>query len=69
MSEAAAEIFTSAMQVYGALGYTTGGRTERNLRDALGMTISSGTSDMQRVIISGKLGLAWPDTEAIGETR
>lgn len=67
VSEAAAEIFTSAMQVYGALGYTADGRTERNLRDALGMTISSGTSDMQRVIISGKLGITWPDTDGSGD--
>lgn len=69
VSEAAAEIFTSAMQVYGALGYTADGRAERNLRDALGMTISSGTSDMQRVIIAGKLGLSWPDTEGSGDGR
>ncbi|GAA2311739.1 acyl-CoA dehydrogenase family protein [Actinomadura luteofluorescens] len=69
VSEAAAETFTSAMQVYGALGYSSDGRAERNLRDALGMTISSGTSDLQRVIISGKLGLAWPDTEGDGEGR
>ncbi|NDU72051.1 acyl-CoA dehydrogenase [Actinomadura sp. DSM 109109] len=69
VSEAAAEVFTSAMQVYGALGYTSDGRAERNLRDALGMTISSGTSDMQRVIISGKLGLAWPDPGGDGEGR
>lgn len=69
VSEAAAEVFTSAMQVYGALGYTSDGRAERNLRDALGMTISSGTSDMQRVIISGKLGLAWPDTGGRGAGR
>ncbi|MBE1536764.1 acyl-CoA dehydrogenase family protein [Actinomadura algeriensis] len=69
VSEAAAELFGSAMQVYGALGYTSDGRAERNLRDALGMTISSGTSDMQRVIISGKLGITWPDTEGSGEGR
>ncbi|MFD0690634.1 acyl-CoA dehydrogenase family protein [Actinomadura fibrosa] len=62
-SEAAVDVLTSAMQVYGAVGYTTGGRVERNLRDALGMTISSGTSDMQRVIIAGRLGITWPDTE------
>ena len=67
VSEAAAEIFTSAMQIYGALGYTSDGRTERNLRDALGMTITSGTSDMQRVIISGKLGITWPDTDGSGD--
>ncbi|WP_207938820.1 acyl-CoA dehydrogenase family protein [Actinomadura darangshiensis] len=69
VSEAAAEVFKSAMQVYGALGYTSEGNTERNLRDALGMTISSGTSDLQRTIISGKLGITWPDTDEGGGAR
>jgi L-prolyl-PCP dehydrogenase len=69
VSESAVEIFTSAMQLYGALGYTTGGRVERNLRDALGMTLTSGTSDMQRVIIAGKLGLSWPGDEEGGGGR
>lgn len=69
VSEAAAEIFTSVMQIYGALGYTSDGHTERNLRDALGMTITSGTSDMQRVIIAGKLGITWPDMGGSGDGR
>ncbi|MBO2445662.1 acyl-CoA dehydrogenase family protein [Actinomadura barringtoniae] len=69
VSEAAAEIFTSVMQVYGAIGYTSDGHTERDLRDALGMTLSSGTSDMQRVIIAGKLGITWPDTGGSGDGR
>jgi alkylation response protein AidB-like acyl-CoA dehydrogenase len=60
-SEAAVDTFTAAGQIYGALGYTSGGRVERNLRDALGMTISSGTSDLQRTIVAGRLGLAWPE--------
>ncbi|GAA4638905.1 acyl-CoA dehydrogenase family protein [Actinoallomurus vinaceus] len=69
VSEAAVEIFTSLTQIYGALGYSSEGHTERNLRDAIGMTISSGTSDMQRVVISGKLGITWPDTEGSGDSR
>ncbi|MEO3812925.1 acyl-CoA dehydrogenase family protein [Sphaerisporangium sp. B11E5] len=60
-SEAAVDTFTGALQLYGALGYTAGGRVERNLRDALGMTVSSGTSDMQRVIIASRLGIPWPE--------
>lgn len=68
VSEAAVEVFTSAMQIYGALGYTSDGRAERNLRDAHGMTIASGTSDLQRVIIAGKLGVTWPDVGGAGET-
>ncbi|MFC6879224.1 MULTISPECIES: acyl-CoA dehydrogenase family protein [Actinomadura] len=67
VSETATDVFTSAMQIYGALGYASDGRTERNLRDAHGMTISSGTSDMQRVVIAGKLGITWPDTEGSGD--
>ncbi|RFU39910.1 acyl-CoA dehydrogenase [Actinomadura logoneensis] len=63
VSETAVEVFTGLTQLYGALGYSSEGDTERHLRDAVGMTISSGTSDMQRVVIAGKLGITWPDTE------
>jgi alkylation response protein AidB-like acyl-CoA dehydrogenase len=57
------KLYTSeaALQIYGALGYTHDGRVERNLRDALGMTLSSGSSDMQRSIVAGRMGLTWPD--------
>jgi alkylation response protein AidB-like acyl-CoA dehydrogenase len=60
-SEAAVEVLAHAMQVYGALGYTVAGRVERHLRDAYGATLSSGTSDLQRVIIAGRLGMTWPE--------
>ncbi|MFE4591197.1 acyl-CoA dehydrogenase family protein [Streptomyces laurentii] len=56
-SESAVETFLDALQVYGGLGYTTDTDVERNLRDALGTRISSGTSDMQRMVIAEKLGL------------
>lgn len=56
-SESAVETFLDAMQVYGGLGYTTGTDVERNLRDALGTRISSGTSDLQRTVIAERLGL------------
>lgn len=56
-SEAAVEILSSVIQVYGAIGYTTARSAERSLRDAYGMTISSGTSDMQKTIIAARLGI------------
>ncbi|MEU8622521.1 acyl-CoA dehydrogenase family protein [Streptomyces sp. NPDC048623] len=56
-SESAVETFLDALQVYGALGFTTSTDVERNLRDALGTRISSGTSDMQRLVMADKLGL------------
>ncbi|MFF8510059.1 acyl-CoA dehydrogenase family protein [Streptomyces sp. NPDC015492] len=56
-SESAVETFLDALHVYGGLGYTTDTDVERNLRDALGTRISSGTSDMQRLVIAEKLGL------------
>lgn len=59
-SESAVEVLTSALHLHGALGYTRGAGIERHLRDALGMTISSGVSDLQRVVAAGKLGLHWP---------
>jgi alkylation response protein AidB-like acyl-CoA dehydrogenase len=65
-SEAAVEVCSQALQIHGALGYTGASRAGRNLRDAIGMTISSGTSDMQRNIIAGRLGLAWPERDADG---
>ncbi|MCF3122465.1 acyl-CoA dehydrogenase family protein [Streptomyces arenae] len=56
-SEAAVATFLDAMQVYGGLGYTTDTDIERNLRDALGTRISSGTSDLQRVLMAEKMGI------------
>ncbi len=63
---AAAKLFTSeawiqssldAIQVHGAYGYMKESGIERDLRDAVGSTIYSGTSEIQRVILSGMLGL------------
>jgi alkylation response protein AidB-like acyl-CoA dehydrogenase len=65
-SEAAVEVCSQALQIQGALGYTRASRAGRNLRDAVGMTISSGTSDMQRNIIASRLGLAWPERDTDG---
>jgi hypothetical protein len=63
---AAAKLFTSeawitssldAIQVHGAYGYMTESGIERDLRDAVAGTIYSGTSEIQRVILAGMLGL------------
>jgi alkylation response protein AidB-like acyl-CoA dehydrogenase len=63
---AAAKLFTSeawvassldAVQLHGAFGYMKESGIERDLRDAVGSTIYSGTSEIQRVILSRMLGL------------
>ena len=63
---AAAKLFTSeawiassldAIQIHGAYGYMTEAGIERDLRDAVAGTIYSGTSEIQRVILAGMLGL------------
>jgi alkylation response protein AidB-like acyl-CoA dehydrogenase len=63
---AAAKLFTSeawvassldAVQIHGAFGYMKESGIERDLRDAIGSTIYSGTSEIQRVILSRMLGL------------
>jgi alkylation response protein AidB-like acyl-CoA dehydrogenase len=59
-SEAAVETFLAAIQVFGGYGYTVNAEIERNLRDAIGTRISSGTSDVQRFLIAAKLGVLDP---------
>jgi hypothetical protein len=63
---AAAKLFTSeawvassldAIQIHGAYGYMKESGIERDLRDAIASTIYSGTSEIQRVILSRMLGL------------
>jgi alkylation response protein AidB-like acyl-CoA dehydrogenase len=63
---AAAKLFTSeawvqssldAIQIHGAYGYMKEAGIERDLRDAVAGTIYSGTSEIQRVILSRMLGL------------
>jgi alkylation response protein AidB-like acyl-CoA dehydrogenase len=64
-SEAAVQTYLDALEIHGALGYTVGAEIERDLRDALGTRISSGTSAIQRNIIAGKLGLRGNGTAAM----
>jgi alkylation response protein AidB-like acyl-CoA dehydrogenase len=52
ISEAFLANSTDAMRIHGARGYMTEFEVERDLRDSLGGVIYSGTSDIQRNIIS-----------------
>ena len=45
------------MQIFGGYGYMTEQEIERDLRDAVGSTLYSGTTEIQRNIIARGLGL------------
>ena len=57
ISEAWVQNSLDALQVRGGYGYLTESEVERDVRDALASRIYSGTSDIQRNIISSRLGL------------
>ncbi len=57
LSEAFVQSSMDALRIHGGYGYMTEFEVERELRDAIGGTIYSGTSDIQRNIISRLLGL------------
>lgn len=57
LSECFVESSMEALRVHGAYGYMTESEIERDVRDAIGGTIYSGTSDIQRGIIARLLGL------------
>ncbi|MGZ4034541.1 MAG: acyl-CoA dehydrogenase family protein [Bacteroidia bacterium] len=57
VSESFVALAMDAMQIFGGNGYMTEFGIERIVRDALGSTIYSGTSDIQKNIISRLLGL------------
>lgn len=66
LDAAIAKLFTSeallgtaleTVQIHGGYGFTREYEVERALRDAVGSTLYSGTSEMQRNIIAGWLGL------------
>jgi alkylation response protein AidB-like acyl-CoA dehydrogenase len=57
LSESFVQSSLDAIRTYGGYGYTTELEVERDLRDAIGGTLYSGTSDIQRVIIARWLGL------------
>lgn len=56
-SEAAVQTFMDAVQIFGGYGFSTEFEIERHLRDAIGAKIYSGTTEMQKVLISTQLGL------------
>jgi hypothetical protein len=46
-----------AIQIHGAYGYMSGAEAERELRDAVGSRIFSGTNEIQRSLVASLLGL------------
>jgi alkylation response protein AidB-like acyl-CoA dehydrogenase len=57
ISEAWIKSSLDAVQIHGGYGYTTAYEVERDLRDSIGGTLYSGTSEIQRNIIARLLGL------------
>jgi alkylation response protein AidB-like acyl-CoA dehydrogenase len=57
LSECFVQSSLDAIRIHGGYGYMTEFEVERDLRDAVGGTIYSGTSDIQRTIISRLLGV------------
>jgi alkylation response protein AidB-like acyl-CoA dehydrogenase len=57
VSEALVEAAQGAVQIHGGYGFMAEYEVERALRDAVGSTLYSGTSEMQRNIIARWLGL------------
>lgn len=57
VSESLVKAALDTVQIHGGYGYMTESGLERALRDAVGSTIYSGTSEMQRNIIARWLGL------------
>ncbi|MCX6049748.1 MAG: acyl-CoA dehydrogenase family protein [Chloroflexi bacterium] len=57
LSEVFVESSLDAIRIHGGYGYTTEFEVERDLRDAIGGTLYSGTSDIQRNLIARYLGI------------
>ena len=57
ISESWVQSCLDAIQIHGGYGYLTEFEVERELRDALGSKLYSGTSEIKRLIISQCLGL------------
>ena len=57
VSESLVQTMQDAVQIFGGYGYMTEQEVERDLRDAVGSTLYSGTSEIQRNIIARGLGL------------
>jgi len=57
LSESLVKSCLDAIQIHGGYGYTTEYELERDLRDSIGSTLYSGTSEIQKNIIAKYLGL------------
>jgi len=57
LGECFVESSLDAIKIHGARGYVSEYGIERDLRDAVGGTIYAGTSDIQRNIVAGLMGL------------
>jgi alkylation response protein AidB-like acyl-CoA dehydrogenase len=57
LSECFVQNSLDAVRIHGGYGYMTEFELERDLRDSVGGTIYSGTSDIQRMIIARLSGL------------
>lgn len=57
VSECFVKSSLDAVQIFGGYGYMTDQQVERDLRDSVGSTLYSGTSEIQRNIIARGLGL------------
>jgi alkylation response protein AidB-like acyl-CoA dehydrogenase len=57
LSESWVKSCLDAIQIHGGYGFTTEYEVERDLRDSIGGTLYSGTSEIQRTLIARHLGL------------
>ena len=57
VSECFVKSSLDAIQIFGGYGYMTEQEIERDLRDAIGSTIYSGTNEIQRNLVAQSLGL------------
>ena len=56
-SETYAKVANMGMQIFGGYGYNREFDMERHFRDARAATVAAGTSQMQRNLIAGLMGL------------
>jgi hypothetical protein len=58
ISESAVASALDAVQLHGGYGYMQDFHVEQQLRDSIGGTLYSGTSEIQRMLIARHLGLS-----------
>ena len=56
-AETYVEVANHGMQIMGAYGYSMEFPMQRHFRDARGATVAAGTSQMQRNLIAGLMGV------------